>query len=178
MSKEKFFFADSFSNIPAKFNLEDQNNNLVLNFESFISITHANFFQVEIENKETGKKEKLDTYYDIGCKQIYFRIPGEHEIEGKTYDMELQFNCTAQIKDIIKGQSVDNTYNFFIAYPLNISNPDLPQNQFFDDIYNDHYIDLNKTFIVRSVDEIMNNYNIFNKIFFYRGKHFFFLIKY
>jgi len=73
--KDIFFFAESFYNIPAHFNLDDQNNNLVLNFESYISIIHANFFQVEIDNRETGKKEKIDTYYDIGCKQIYLRVP-------------------------------------------------------------------------------------------------------
>lgn len=170
MSKDKFFFADSFYNIPAHFNLEDQNNNLVLNFESYISTIHANFFQVEIDNRETGKKEKIDTYYDIGCKQIYLRVPGEHEINGNKYDIELQFNCTAQIKDVIRGQSIENILNFFIAYPLNIIKDDLPQNKFFDDIYNNAKVAINNTFNLSSVDEILNNYNMFNRIYFYRGK--------
>ena len=172
LSKENFFFADSFSNIPAHFNLEDQNNNLVLNFENNIGLVHANFFQVEIENKQTSKKEKIDTYYDIGCKQIYFRIPAEHELNGNKYDIEMQFNCTAQIKDIIHGQSTDNIFNLFIAYPFNITKDDLSQNKFFEDIYNNAKTTLNITFKVSSVDEIMNNYNMFSRIFYYRGKYY------
>lgn len=169
MAQEKFFFADSSLNVTAQFNLEDQNNNLVLNSEKFISTVHANFFQIEIENRETGKKEKIETYYDIGCKQIYFRIPGEHEIDGKTFDMEIQFNCTAQIKDVIHGQSTENIFNLFIAYPFNVNKESSAQSKFFEDVYNGGILALNNTFVVSSVDEIMNNYNMFNRIFFYRG---------
>lgn len=169
LAQDKFFFADSNTNVTARFNLEDQNNNLVLNFDNYITTIHANFFQVEIENKETGKKEKIDSYYDIGCNQIYFRIPGEHEIDGNAYDMEMQFNCTVEIKDIIHGQSTDNIFNFFIAYPINITKEDSYQSIFFDDVYNDGKVSLNSTFVVSSVGEIMNNYNMFKRVFFYRG---------
>lgn len=169
MSKEKFFFADSNHNIEATFDLEDQNNNLVLNAKDYFSITHANFFKVEIENKETGKKDQIETYYDIECKQIYFRIPGEHEINDKKFDMELQFNCTAKIQDLIHGQSLENIFNFFVAYPLNISKNDT-QNNFFDDVLNNDTLALSSTFTLRSVDEIMNNYNMYDNMYFYRGK--------
>ncbi len=172
LAQEKFFFADSNLNVTAKFNLEDQNNNLVLNFDDYITTIHANFFQVEIDNKETGKREKVDTYYDISCRQIYFRIPGEHEIDGKIFDMEMQFNCTAQIKDVIHGQSTENVFNFFIAYPFNINNGTSAQSTFFDEVYNNGKLSLNNNFVLSSVEEIINNYNMFSRIFFYRGKSF------
>jgi len=164
LSEDNFFFADSNTNISAQFNLEDNNNSLALNFEKNITVIHSNLFQVDIQSK------KLNVYYDIGCKQIYFRIPGEHEINGNKYDMELQFNCTATIKDIIHGQSTEQTFNFFVAYPLNISEEkEKKQLNFFNDIYNQGNLSLNKSFIVRDANEIMNNYNMFDNIYFYRG---------
>jgi len=171
LAQDIFFFADSNVNVTARFNLEDQNNNLVLNSDDYISTTHANFLEVEIENKETGKKEKINSYYEIGCKQIYFRIPGEHQIDGMVFDIEMQFNCTAHIKDIIHGQSTDNIFNLFIAYPFNITKGTSAQSKFFDEVFNNGNLSINNTFVVSSVDEIMNNYNVFNRVFFYRGSY-------
>lgn len=86
--------------------------------------------------------------------------------------MEIQFNCTANIKDIIHGQSTDNIFNFFIAYPFNIvkDSPKHKQSKFFDDVFNNGNLSLDNSFVVSSVEEIMNNYNMFNRVFFYRGK--------
>lgn len=83
--------------------------------------------------------------------------------------MELQFFCSATIKDIIKGHSIENTYNFFVAYPIILSQ-DTTQLNFFDDLFNNGKLEINSTFTVRNVNEIMNNYNMFNDMFFYRGK--------
>lgn len=163
LPEENFFFADSFQNITGEFNNENNNNSLVLNFEDNLTMIHTNLFQVDISG------QKLSVFYDVGCRQIYFRVPGEHEINGKKFDMEMQFNCSATINDIIHGVSTDNTFNFFVSYPLNISQSEGKQSEFFDDIFNKGNLKLNEPLIIRSAKEIMNNYNMFDKIYFYRG---------
>lgn len=167
LAEDLFFFADSNTDIKAEFKLQDNNNNLALVSDKNLTKIHTNLFQVDISGK------KLNVFYDIGCKQIYFRIPGEHLINGKKYDMEMQFNCTAVIKDFIQGQSTENTFNFFVAYPINISD-EKRQLSFFDDVYNKGNLKLNDTLSIRDIKEIMNNYNMFNKMYFYRGSKNFF----
>lgn len=173
ISSDKFFFADSAENISAKFSLEDNNNNLLLNTNSFFSEIHSNLFRVEIQNPQTGKKEEVDVFNNAACRQIYFRIPGEHEIDGRKFEAELQFNCTVTAKDTIHGQSIESTFNFFVAYPIGLSQDGSNrQLDFFEDVQKGAKIGLGKEFDIKGVSEIMNNFNMFNKVYFYRGNFF------
>lgn len=80
----------------------------------------------------------------------------------------MQFNCSASIKEIIQNQLIEKTFNFFVAYPLNISN-EKTQLNFFNDIFNQRNLTLNMSFNIKDVNEIMNNYNMFENLYFYNG---------
>ncbi len=87
----------------------------------------------------------------------------------------MQFNCTANFKDIIKNQLIDKTFNFFVAYPIDINN-EKNQLNFFNDIFNQGNLTLNMSLNIRDVKEIMNNYNMFENLYFYMGMYFLFFI--
>jgi hypothetical protein len=93
-----YFFPENKNTIQAKFSLEHFGTTLSLNAidKPFININYP------YNNTQDAKGP---TVYpaSIDCYQIYFRLPGEHTIDGEKYDMELQINCTVKYIVIFIG---------------------------------------------------------------------------
>jgi carbonic anhydrase len=150
-------------NVEGKLNLEDFRNNLVLSFneENPMGTVFYN-----LDKDDSGKQQ----YYYFNCTRLYFRMPGEHKIDNKTFDMELQFNCTGEIP----GDKSHNTKFVFVAVPVVAVNDTESQSNFFDNfnvLQNEHVSSDNfpYTFLIDNFDDILNPFNMFNKVFFYTG---------
>ena len=150
-------------NIEGKLNLEDFRNNLVLSFNEENPMGTV-FYNLYID--DFGDQQ----YYFFDCKKLYFRMPGEHTIDNKTFDMELQFNCTGEIS----GDASHNMKSVFVAVPVVAVNDNESQSNFFDNfniLQNEHVSSDNfpYTLSIDNFDDILNPFNMFNKIFFYVG---------
>ena len=150
LENDYFYFAEMNTNNIGKIQLEDLNNNLVLNFTNPIGIVYYNLEHDDFSNAA----QKL--YYSFNCSKIYLKLPGEHIIDNKKYDMELQIYCFGPI----------DRYNFrktFVSYPVSISDD---QDSIFDVF---EKIKINNDIKINSFDEFINPFNMFNRIFYYSG---------
>jgi len=163
LSNEFYFFSKMNKNLEGSLDLEDFRNNLVLTFDERNPIGTI-YYNLD--------KDDFDEYfyYFFNCTKLYFRIPGEHILDDIKYDMELQFNCSGKIP----GDKSGNIKYVFVATPVKAVDDADNQSQFFnnfevllkDDVKTEN---LPYKISVESFDEILNPFNMFNKIFFYSG---------
>ena len=84
----KFYLFPMFtSNTNATLNLENDNNNLVLNSSPGFTLGSITYV---LNNSDIGEISEVN----VECRKMYFRIPGEHVVDGNRYDMEIQLYCT------------------------------------------------------------------------------------
>jgi carbonic anhydrase len=148
-------------NVNGILNLEDQRNNLVLTSDE------KNSFGTVFYNLDKDDSDK-HLYYFFNCTKLYFRIPGEHIIDEKKFDMELQFNCTGEIP----GDKSHNLKYVFVAIPVIAVEDTQEQSNFFknfESLQNVSTENLPYSLSIDSFDEVLNPFNMFNKIFFYSG---------
>lgn len=150
-------------NVKGGLNLEDQRNNLVFTADdkNTLGTVYYNLYTDDFGD---------NYYYFFNCTKLYFRIPGEHIIDDKKYDMELQFNCTGEIP----GDKSHNVKYVFVAVPVIAVEDTEQQSNFFNNFdvllkQNVTMDNLPYSLAIDSFDEILNPFNMFNKIFFYVG---------
>lgn len=116
LKKDTYCFPDLKKDVTGEFHLEDDGNNLVLNFE-----TKNNTLGY------VGFKDNFGENYFI-CNSIYFRIPGEFQYDGKSPDMSLQVYCkTSQPEK-------PGTKIAFFNIPVTVVDVGEKQSVFFDEI--------------------------------------------
>lgn len=150
-----YFYSDMRKGIKGELHFEDDGNNLVLNFNStnntmgFIGYNDGwgeNFFQ---------------------CYSMYFRIPGEHQLDGKTYDMSLQIRCQ------IVGQST-GTQIAMVEVPVEVAIEGEKQSVFFDQLEDlrTKEIDHKKLpfeITINKWGSLMDGLIVFDDLFHYQG---------
>ncbi len=159
LQNTQFFFSKMNSNKTGILEKQDFNNNLVLNFNESIGKI---YYKLERDDFDP------DTfmYYFFECSSIYFRMPGEHIFDKLRYDMELQFNCTGYPP----GFSLLKTV--FVAVPVDIVKSYKNQARIFDNFeaaLNGSNSTLPVEIKVDGFDEILNAFDMFYKMFFYKG---------
>lgn len=133
-------------NVDAQLNVENDGNNLVIKVQ---------------ENKKLGDiffNLSEQTYRFHKCSAIYLRVPGEHVIDGKTYEMEAQIDCT----DNLPGESIGK--QVFIAIPLKIGEE--------TDLFLKDFESVDKLPFkakIPSTKHFLNRLTIFQRIFYYEG---------
>lgn len=153
MTNEYYFFPKMNLNITGTLNLEDFNNNLVFTAD---------------ESKPLGSVHynlEDDTYYSFNCSKIYFRLPGEHVFDYTKYDMELQLNCSGALNN----PSVKLEKKVFVAIPVKIVKNFKAQSSFFDTFDNAVPAQLPVKLTIPHLDDVLNPFNMYDKIFFYSG---------
>jgi hypothetical protein len=78
------------TNTNVSLNLEDNNNNLVLTSSPG---SHFGTLKFVLNNSEIGEISEVN----VECSKMYFRLPGEHIVDGIRYNMEIQLHCTVKI---------------------------------------------------------------------------------
>jgi hypothetical protein len=99
--------------------------------------------------------EDRQSYVSYKCNAIYFRFPGEHVIDDKKYDMELNIKC--------EGKLTGNDFQTMLVIPASFADT---QDEFFD-IFNK--AKLGDKLTVKSFDSFLNSFMMFNQIFYYYG---------
>jgi carbonic anhydrase len=99
------------------------------------------------------------------CNKLYFRMGGEHIINGNKYGMELQFICTGRAD----GSGQDTI--FFISIPVEVLPQDsiIPQAKFFDIFDSIKPDSLPLDINITSFSSIFNAFSMFHKIYYYMG---------
>ena len=82
MDDNLYFYPYLKRDLTVKLSLEDFDNNIVLN-----PINNTSFGSINYNFLDQGSL----IFYD--CQKMYFKVPGEHVIDGKTSDMEIQILC-------------------------------------------------------------------------------------
>jgi carbonic anhydrase len=150
LSNTNYFFTQTNKNVTGTLNLEDYNNNLVFRTESTSPIGTVYY------NLDFGEYDFFD------CTKLYFRLPGEHILEGQRFDMELQFNCSG----IIPGDRSKNYKYTFVALPVQKVKNFEESTKFFDYFEN---VKLADNITVPSFEEILDSFNMYKRIFYYKA---------
>jgi carbonic anhydrase len=155
LPNDNFFFAQMNKNVTGVLNLENFNNNLVLTFDD---ASPMGTIYYNLEKDEQQQRQ----FFFFNCTKLYFRLPGEHIVEGVRYDMELQFNCSG----VIPGDKQKNYKNAFVAIPVQKVKNFEAQSQFFDSFEN---LKLGSEITIRDFEEALDAFSMFKKVFFYSG---------
>lgn len=125
----RYFFPKYRTITEGKLQLENQDNLLVLNFSEhnnsmadLILSRYAPFL------KNTSKNEEAEIIY-ANCTSINFKMPSEHFIEEKRYDMELQIGCSSKtfkgvVSVLVEKSTTQST--FFDNFKSFLETKDLP----------------------------------------------------
>jgi carbonic anhydrase len=155
LTNDNYFFSQMNRNVTGTLNLEDFNNNLVLTFND---TTPMGTIFYNLEKDDHG----VNQYYFFNCTKLYFRMPGEHVVEGNKYDMELQFNCSG----IIPTDKSKNYKSAFVAVPVQKVKNFETQSKLFDSFIN---ASLGSQIKIDSFDDALDSFNMYKKIYFYSG---------
>jgi hypothetical protein len=150
LSNTNYFFTQTNKNVTGRLNLEDFHNNLVFGTLADFPIGQVYY------NLDFGEYDFFD------CTKLYFRLPGEHFLEGERYDMELQFNCSG----LIPGDKTKNYKSTFVAVPVQKVKNFEESTKFFDIFEN---VKINDTLTVSSFEEILDSFNMYKRIFYYKA---------
>ena len=156
LTNDNFFFTQMNKNVTGSLNLEDNNNNLVLSFQDSSPIGTI-FYNLEKDDRGN------QNYYFFNCSKIYFRMPGEHTIDGLDFDMELQFNCSG----VIPGDRSGNSKNAFVSIPVIKVKNYVHQSQFFSDLEN--LAELGQSVTITHFEDAFDSFNMYKQIYFYTG---------
>jgi carbonic anhydrase len=159
LSNYNYFFTQMNTNVTGFLNLEDFNNNLVLSFDKDNSMGTIYY---NLENDDKGVRQ----YFFFNCSRLYFRLPGEHVIDGVKYDMELQFNCSG----VIPGDKGKNEKIAFVAVPVKLVKNYETQSTFFDNfnkLFDTNSTGLGSQITINNFDEAFDSFNMYRSVFFY-----------
>lgn len=155
LSNDNYFFAQMNKNVTGVLKLEDQNNNLVLTFNDSNPMGTI-FYNLEKDDQQQRQ------YYFFNCTKLYFRLPGEHIVDGEKYDMEIQFNCSG----LIPGDKSKNNKYAFVAMPVKKVKNFEEQSSLFNQFENLTY---DSSITIDNFDDSLDSFNMYKKVYFYSG---------
>ena len=99
MESNYFFFPKMYKNTTGKLQLMEQDNLLVLNYTNDKLLGELMFkIKVDFLNIQDGE------FVNVKCHGISFRFPGEFTLDNKSYDGELQVNCSTFFNKKLYGK--------------------------------------------------------------------------
>lgn len=87
--------------------LENFRNNLVLNAEN-------SFGNITVNLNDSDSSRIIEVI--VICKKIYFRLPGEHVIDGLKYNMEIQIRCNSKVNIVKNRMNKVMMWTFFSLF--------------------------------------------------------------
>jgi hypothetical protein len=148
----KYFFAEPAHDTIANLTLADYNNNLLLDFYNQTLITV--YYNLEDDDDYPS--------YFFNSTKLYFRLPGEHLVDGKRFDMEVQIYAFGYKP----GEKGGDDRRTLVSLPVKIDDSN-PQTQLFDLFENPK---LGQNYTISSLDYIFTPFVMFENIYYYSGK--------
>jgi hypothetical protein len=152
-----YYIMETVENAIGTLQLEDMNNNLVLNFTEPIGTI---FYNLEPDQLDP---DVIRSYY-FHSTAIYFKLPGEHKIEGKSFDMEIQIYSYGKLVFIKDEESYYR--KTFVSFPVIISE-EHQQPKLFEALSQPK---LGEKYTIPTFADFVYEFNMFNRVFFYKGK--------
>jgi hypothetical protein len=147
LDNTRFVFPDFKQKAKATLKFDSTNKNLILSFDETLGKISHNLHAIA----------SIIKYVEYNnCNTTYFKLPGEHVIESKVYNMELQFKCYGMI-------DANNPVYTMLVIPANFSDED---DDFFKPLANANEGD---SIEINNLDSFINPFIMFNQIFHYKG---------